>query len=330
MRIRSLIITPDYPPKLGGLATFSKMIELTLNKLNHEVDVFVWESVNELRNKNYLERYNYVFSIHFYGYLYSKEKINAKFINFIHGSEITFYSPKVINRVVKSLLKAKMTKELESANYNVFISNFTKNILIEKGFRFNPLRDIVFHNCIDTSSEEMSMKSITNKIILCAFVRNVPHKNIDGILSFAQKLHQHTKLDVELHITAKIKSDLVKVIDISGIPDKKREDVLKKAHLNILLSLDHSRKGFFEGFGLTVLEAGKYGVPSVGLAAAGLQESIHDGKTGWLIKNISDEEVERVWGAINSNYKTTCQNVYDHTVGSHDIKMYERLFEAIL
>lgn len=90
-----LITTPDYPPRRGGLSTFTLNIEDVLKEIGVEYDLLVWTGPKELKGLNYqsFSKYDFIFHIHSLSYqllfplnYHSK----TKNILFFHGSEILF------------------------------------------------------------------------------------------------------------------------------------------------------------------------------------------------------------------------------------------------
>ena len=116
-------------------------------------------------------------------------------------------------------------------------------------------------------------------------------------------------------------------INISGIPEDEKEEIIKKSHFNLLLSKDHSAKGFFEGFGLTILEAGKYGIPSIVANSGGLSESVHDEYSGWVLNKEMDGST---WRNIENNYQQVSQNAFKHTHESHSMSNYSKMLKELV
>ncbi|GAA2892556.1 glycosyltransferase family 4 protein [Streptosporangium fragile] len=75
-------------------------------------------------------------------------------------------------------------------------------------------------------------------------------------------------------------------------PDKNA--VLARALLNVTASE-------FEGWGLTVIEAAAFGVPTVAYDVAGLRDSVRDGVTGWLVREGEElaDVVDRAIGELS-------------------------------
>lgn len=62
------------------------------------------------------------------------------------------------------------------------------------------------------------------------------------------------------------------------LPEAEKQAVLAAARLHLNTSLG-------EGWGLCVLEAAAFGVPTVAFDVAGLRDAVRDGETGWLVRD---------------------------------------------
>ena len=107
-----LLCTPDYPPRLGGLSTFSVNLEKVFKDLNIGMDLLVWESRQELNEFSQREPLQYDWVIHVHGLSYQvlsrSEKLSNKrsrHINFFHGSEILFKGRNLLYTLVKNIFK---------------------------------------------------------------------------------------------------------------------------------------------------------------------------------------------------------------------------------
>jgi glycosyltransferase involved in cell wall biosynthesis len=322
-----LLTTPDYPPnRIGGISTFVINLEQILKKMNINYELFVWNNHSEIKEKDF-SHYDLILNAHFVPAIY---KNHSQMINFIHGGELLPYSKNIFKRLYKKINHKNILNSLYKAKYNVFVSEFSFNLF--KNYTNSALydRDIVAHNCIDISQAELLIKNWNEKLKITCFVRDVPHKNVNGVLKLFKKIKEAHAPGAELHITAEVNDTDKDIINISGIDDSSREAMYRSAHLNILLSLDHSKIGNVEGFGLTVLEAGKYGVPTIGLAIGGLIESIHHKKTGWLFNDNHFESFEESLSFFKTNYETIQKNTFEHTTKDHSLDVYQRLLEVLI
>nr|WP_218909067.1 glycosyltransferase family 4 protein [Nocardiopsis sinuspersici] len=65
------------------------------------------------------------------------------------------------------------------------------------------------------------------------------------------------------------------------LSEEDKNGVLASCHLHVTASE-------FEGWGLTVIEAARLGVPTVAYDVDGLRDSVRDGETGWLVRDGED------------------------------------------
>ncbi|SER62631.1 glycosyltransferase family 4 protein [Actinokineospora terrae] len=63
------------------------------------------------------------------------------------------------------------------------------------------------------------------------------------------------------------------------LSDERRDELMQRAWLTTSTSQG-------EGWGCTVLEAARFGVPCLALAAAGIDDSVRHGRTGWLVSDV--------------------------------------------
>lgn len=320
MSYKVLITTPDYPPqRIGGISTYVLNIEKVLESLKIEFKVFVWNSLSDLKSIN-LNEYSHIINAHFHALL---KLDHPQMLTIVHGGELYSYSKNPFKKFLKSFLHKKILHSLTKSKKNIFVSEFSYNLFSELYGARDVSRDFVFHNCIDLGDSYFIEKNLEKEIHLCCFVRDVPHKNIAGTIELYKNLKKSHPHKVTLTITSNIITDDEDIISIPNATDEQREEVLKKSHLNILLSLDHGHIGNIEGFGLTVLEAGKYGVPTLGLSNGGLVESIHHLKTGVLI-----DQLDELYSTLKESYEQLARNVYDHTHMSHGLTSMERFLKA--
>lgn len=324
-----MLTTPDYPPQIGGLASFSQNLMGLLQQLGTSVELCIWpDQKDKLLN---LMEYDLLINVHCGIYKYIKWD-TPKTINFIHGTEITFSDANYLKHWVKKLLKAKCYRYLNKSYLNLIISEYTANKLRKNGYNYSHARDIIFPNCINVDGSTFIAKEIKESIHVSFLARDVPHKNSKGILNFCEEFQKSSQKKVILHTTCQslIKSDQVDVISYTSLSPENVNEIYKKVHLNLLLSLDHSFKGHFEGFGLVVLEAGIWGVPSVVTTSGGQVEAVHDKMTGWHLKKIDSECIHKLWEDIKLNYSDICEQCYQHSINFHSNLNYKKLLRKII
>jgi glycosyltransferase involved in cell wall biosynthesis len=322
MNNKVLITTPDYPPnRIGGISTFVINLEKVLKSQNIPYDLLVWNTLGDLSSKE-LSSYRCIINAHFHSLL----KIDHNnMITFVHGGELFSYSKNPIKRIIKSILHKRILKSLKKSEANIFVSVYSLKLYNKLLGETDYEKNKVFHNCIDLNESEFINKDIDSEIKLCCFVRDVPHKNIAGTLALYRELKSKHNGKVSLTITANVDVNDPDIRSIPNATDADREEIMKESHLNLLLSLDHSHLGNIEGFGLTVLEAGKYGVPTLGLSNGGLVESIHHLSTGLLVDQLDD-----LYLTLQTDYRKLSLKVHEHTHESHGLDVMSNFIKAYL
>jgi glycosyltransferase involved in cell wall biosynthesis len=326
-----LLTTSDYYPKLGGLSTFTSNIETVLQNLGKEYEVFHWKNRLDIKNisTEKMQSYSHIINIH-PRFCWEHPFSHLKTINFIHGSEILMTSPNIFKKFVKIIRRKKSFSKLEESFFNIFISEITFKKSISIGLSANYGRDIVLHNCIDIKEAEKIEKNISSDWVMSCIVRNAQHKNLPGTIKFCEVLKKLTNKNIELIVPrgTKLTSNIIKITQLESDTIQCRNEAYKRSHFNLLLTLDNSKDGFYEGFGLTVLEAAIYGTPSLVLDSGGLPEAVHHKKTGWVLKNLDLESInDLILNMTNSNYKEMADNCYKHTISSHSLNEYTRFFK---
>ncbi len=330
-----LLTTPDYPPKWGGLTTHTLNVEKVLRALGVDYELFHWKSVGEIATfpTKKLQNFKQVLNIHS-GFHMHMPATHPRVINFVNGAEILFYSPNMMKRLIKRALRRHSLRRVESAHKNIFISDFTFRTLQAQGLRADYSRDIVFPMCVETSHQVLCRKDFQqDPLRFICVARDVPHKNFRGVIDLCEEVQRRSGRKVELiTVTDKVFTSPTITIHSHVNPDNNERDrLLKSAHFNLLLSLDHSHRGFFEGFGQIVQEAGCLGTPSIVLNTGGLPESVHHGETGWVISDTSPESVGQLWSNLSKNtYERVSSVCFEHTVTSHGLENWKRLFGTIL
>jgi glycosyltransferase involved in cell wall biosynthesis len=329
-----LITTSDYYPQIGGLTSFTDNIIKALKNINCQYELFHWKNFREIESydESQFEKYDLIINIHpMFSWL--KKSGHEKMINFIHGSEILMTSPNLIKKIIKNLNKEKYFKKLESVKYNFFISEFTKIKIESLGFKVDYSRDIIFHNCIDVSDAKIKTFDVKDEIRLVCIARDVPHKNIAGVVRLSEMMADITKRKVHLTLSPGInlRSTKIKIENLNDFTDQTRSKAYSNSDFNILLSKDHSTLGFFEGFGLTTMEAAIYGTPSIVLKSGGLPESIHHQLNGIVIEQISASEVELIVSFLESKkYQALAEQAFEHVKNNHSLVFYEKLLNRIM
>ncbi|WP_304451648.1 glycosyltransferase family 4 protein [Nocardiopsis sp. YSL2] len=118
--------------------------------------------------------------------------------------------------------------------------------------------------------------------------RLVVQKRVSRVVDLAAGLRgSHPGLRVHIIGRGPEGEHLADQIEHDGLGDAVRlHGFLPEADKNRLLaSCDlHVTASEFEGWGLTVIEAARLGVPTVAYDVDGLRDSVRDGETGWLVR----------------------------------------------
>ncbi|MEO5874951.1 MAG: glycosyltransferase family 4 protein, partial [Streptosporangiaceae bacterium] len=125
--------------------------------------------------------------------------------------------------------------------------------------------------------------------------RLVAHKRVDQIIRVAEELRERWP-GLRLHIVGRGEQHgaLAEQIRVAGLeqtvtlhgflPMADKDALLAAADLHISASR-------YEGWGLSVIEAAAFGVPTVAYDVDGLRDAVRDGDTGWLAipgENLAD------------------------------------------
>lgn len=123
--------------------------------------------------------------------------------------------------------------------------------------------------------------------IVCV-ARMVPHKQLNRLVeALPEVAAKHP--GVELHLVGEGESrphleQLARDLDVESsvffhgrLPDAERDELVCSSWLTVNPSAG-------EGWGLTVVEAAALGVPAVAFRVPGLEDSVCDGETGWLVE----------------------------------------------
>lgn len=120
--------------------------------------------------------------------------------------------------------------------------------------------------------------------------RLVPHKRVDVLLAqLASTATAVPKLRVDIVgdgpertrlSTLSAELGLDDIVTFHGYqPDDVRDELLRRAWLT--MSTSHH-----EGWGLAIVEAAAYGVPTLALRVPGVRDAVVDGRTGWLVDEV--------------------------------------------
>ena len=319
-----LIVTRSFPPEIGGMQNLMWGLTCSLAKYNmvkvfadyhknyEEHDKKVSFSidrvggvkflrkhrkayiVNELINKN-KNIINCVIADHWKSI--EQIKTNKKKICLIHSKEINYKKGTYTNRRIRSAFE----------NVDIIISNseYTKKLAVEVGLDQNKI--IVINPGVFPSKE-------INKEFLNEAEKMLNNKNPRLItVSRFDKRKNHEKVIMALRNLKQIYPDIVytcvgygeeeeniknlskeldlsdQVIFLKEISQNLKNALIAKSNVFVMPSIIH--KTSVEGFGIAYIEAGQYGIPSIGGKDGGASDAIKHNETGIICDGNSLDDI---------------------------------------
>lgn len=301
-----LFITRKYPPKKGGMETFSYELSKELSKyvtlhkivwkmsqkwLFYFIPYSIIKSIFLIRTKN-------IESIHIgdpalsvVGYIL-KKFFKLPIICNIHGLDIV-YNSVIYQWYLKKFLKF---------DRYICISNHVKEIAKSKNL--NNL--IVIPIAINSQKYETNQKkSILRNKISSLLGINLENKKI--LLTVGRLVKRKGVYWFIKNVYKKLENNLVYIIVGRGKEEKRIRELIKKNSLedsvfllrevdNNLLKLIYNIADIFvmpnikvqgdvEGFGIVALEASSCGIPVIASNIEGIKDAIVDGKNGFLVES---------------------------------------------
>jgi glycosyltransferase involved in cell wall biosynthesis len=356
----------EFPPFISGglgrhveelLRELSKLIDVDLYlPVNEKIqscdyNISIFNSVVNLNKKSRISN-GYIKNVFFTGFSMALQCYQQnKCYNLIHCHDwltgiaglILKYSlncPLVITCHLPQINSQEAILEqqiLNKADLIVAVSDFVKNILLERGLNENKIA--VIKNGVNTSFFNKS-KLPRNKNMLLFVGRIVPQKGIDiAILSLKYLLNIFDKIELHVIGDGDWLQDAKNLARNCGYPDKiifhgwKNKQDLIQFYQHAYLFLMPSQ---YEPFGLTALEALASGTPVVASKTGGLQEFIFNGKNGFLVDQndpcvfagrirqlIEDNEL---WNIMSEN-AIDLSNQFSWANASH--QLYQRYLDIL-
>lgn len=229
------------------------------------------------------------------------------FEGFAHGSEVTNGSG--LKGVITNFACARLDKVWA-------VSTFTSRILLQRGLRnVEILPNGVDNNLLNVDEKffkpfeqwqgNPSLLTVGNMTY-----RKGQHRVIQALPEILKKypnLHYHV-----VGLPTK-KSEFIQLAEDLGVIDsitfhgffESREDLMrayKSSDIFIMLS-ENQKDGDVEGFGIALLEANIYRVPTIGAKGCGIEDAISE-KSGVLVDGNNKMEIVQALDIILTNYET--------------------------
>ena len=263
--------------------------------------------------------------------------LSTRTLCLIHGKEI--------NHPKGSPLNIRMLNTLSKAKYVIANSEFTKNLAIEKGVDknkliiINPGTDIHDNESLDENYAEKLFNNANPKIIsVCRLEKRKGLENTLLALKNFQSKYENFKFAIigdgeeKENLKNQIKNlNLTQnIILLQNLDTTSKNALIKLADFFIMPSIQVGKS--VEGFGISFLEAAKYGTASIGGILGGSSDIIKNKKTGLLCDGNSHEDIYKSLMLImeNNNYKVfgdNAKNFSKQFSWENQIKKYIDLIE---
>ena len=233
----------------------------------------------------------------------------------IHGKEI--------NHPKGSPLNIRMLNSLTKAKYVVANSEFTKNLAVEKGVNenkiitINPGTNIHENESLDENYAKKIFKNANPRIVaVCRLEKRKGLENTLLALKNFQSKYENFKFAIigdgeekeNLKNLIKNLNLTQNIILLQNMDTKLKNSLIKFADFFIMPSIQVGKS--IEGFGISFLEAAKYGTASIGGIQGGSSDIIKNKNTGLLCDGNSHEDIYKSLMLImeNNNYKNFGDN----------------------
>ena len=340
-----VITTRNFLPEIGGMQTLMSDLATHLSKF-YEVKVFAEVSkdskkfdesqkyeiirvkgikfIRKFRKANqiqdlFLKNKNIIALVS--DHWKSLEKISKNTclssctICLIHGKEI--------NHPKGSPLNIRMLNSLTKAKYVIANSEFTKNLAIEKGINenkiviINPGTNIHENESLDENYAKKIFNNANPRIIsVCRLEKRKGLENTLLALKNFQSKFENFKFAIigdgeeKENLKNQIKNLNLSqnIILLQNIDTKLKNALIKFADFFIMPSIQVGKS--VEGFGISFLEAAKYGTASIGGIQGGSSDIIKNKNTGLLCDGNSHGDIYKSLMLImeNNNYKVFGDN----------------------
>ncbi len=322
-----LIVTRSFPPEIGGMQNLMWGLTNELSK-NYMIKVFadyqenqeifdekVSFSIERVGGIKLLRKYRKAQLINEFIKENKVEKIiadhwkslehlktNKKKICLIHGKEI--------NHEKGTSLNKRVLEVLDNVETIVANSQYTRNLAINLGVKDDKI--IIINPGIDKVQEldKKTLNKVENLLKhksprLITVSRFDKRKNHEKVIMALRNLKQIypgivyicvgygdeeeniRKLVTELNLESQ-------VMFFKDISNKLKNALVAKSNIFVMPSVIHKKS--VEGFGIAYVEAGQYGVPSIGGKDGGAGDAIEHEKSGLICDG---NELDEVYSSIN-------------------------------
>lgn len=328
-----LLLTPDYPPQLGGVARylqsisehFSDRIEVltepnsawaTIDPVAefpiyraHLLSRWIWPRWLKVVHTlwRYRSRYSMILTSHVLpigtAAYFAKKLTGVPYVVFLHSMDV---------RLTKtSARKFKLARRVIKGAHLVVANSQALAREVVQTYGINEV--LVVYPCIQEVAEVQTEKVPSETFHLLTVSRLVERKGHAHVLNAIAHLKGTGDLRAfTYHIAGSgpMEATLKSMVSMLGlqqqvvfhgaVSDEERTKLYAQADVFVMpVSRDPVDK---EGFGLVFIEAAQVGVPSISTAIEGVDEAVIHGKTGILLNDQSEHELAN---AILALYRDT-------------------------
>lgn len=308
MKSRILFITRNYPPKVGGLETYSYNLikEFQAHESAHKITLsksikhLIWFFPYSFFRAIYLIRKYSIQSVHLCDGLLAplgvllKHLTGVKVTVTIHGLDITYnnsfyqmFIPWCITKLDGVVCVSHLTRD-ECVRRIIPCPNCT---VIPNGIRPDQLYLQQSKNELRRKLENLIGISLYNKKVLFTIGHLVKRK---GVAWFVENVMPRLEGSC-LYVVAgegperRTIQEIVdrynlqdRVLLLGEVSDEERKLIYNTSDIFIMPNI--TVPGDVEGFGIVALEAGSCGLPVVASNIQGLRDAVINGKTGYLVE----------------------------------------------
>jgi|TARA_B110000238_G_scaffold185255_1_gene213328 phosphatidylinositol alpha-1,6-mannosyltransferase len=312
-----VIITRNFPPDVGGIQSLMEGLSKSL-ATQGPVKVFADEyfdcktydqrsnlDISRVKGFKIFRKFRkallvneYIKSSNVKGIFFDHWK-SLEYIKLEHLNKIPSFClihSKEINHPAGSSLSTRMNKVFKKTKFIIANSKYTRDLGVDMGLDENKIHIInpgTNYPIKIEEEEEIEAKKIFGsafpKIITIARLdKRKSHQNILMTIKNLVPIYPNIKYICigngdEKNNLGKLKIQLgleQQVIFLPKIEEKLKVALLSEANLFLMPSIVYNKS--VEGFGISFIEAGSYGVGSVGGIEGGEADAIKNGKTGYL------------------------------------------------
>ncbi len=347
--IKTLIISFNYPPTIGGIETYAKELnKFFFDKKDIEfyfpkkikspkafirgvsLVFFILKAVFKTAPKKYDVIHMTSFNLWFFAYLYSKFNKNTKFIINIWGLEFVYGNksgilPRIYNKLFMNM------SALNSPNFYYMVSSkASKKLLTNNGFNSEKIRFIklgISKNRILTEGPELDLNNkyflfvgrIVKRKGLSWFVKNILPNFPDYKLKVVGPIGDKKEFNESMN-------SMVEYLGIVG--DEELSKLRKEAALCLVPNIYLENDDDFEAFCFVTIESVSSGSLVVASNYQGIPEALLDGDLGYLAEPSDIESwTENISLALNLTSKERQELIKKRSEILKNELSWEKLFK---